>query len=135
MEKRIEPNDRHIVLFAETIEHLYTSPKLVLSFIKTFLRRGGFLIIQTPNAVSISKRIAMLNGSNPFEMIRESRDIPGHFREYTGSELYGLGKEIGLVCDKIIYTNYWPQSEIYAELENKYPTLRSGITIIFQKQS
>lgn len=45
--------EHDIIILAETLEHFYTSPKLVLSCISTWLKKGGYLIIQTPNGVSL----------------------------------------------------------------------------------
>lgn len=76
-----------MVVFAEVIEHLYASPRLVLRFLHHLLSGAGVLLIQTPNAASLTKRVKLLAGSNPYEKIREDATNPGHFREYTASEL------------------------------------------------
>ena len=85
-----------VIVMAEVIEHLYVSPLSVLSFLRTLLRPAGVLIIQTPNAVALHKRIEMLAGRNPFEEIREERNNPGHFREYTRRELEDVVRSAGL---------------------------------------
>jgi hypothetical protein len=79
-----------LIVFAEVIEHLYTAPELVLGYLRQLLRPGGALLIQTPNAASLRKRVKLALGQNPFEPIRISRSNPGHFREYTLSELTEL---------------------------------------------
>lgn len=127
------PREHDLVIFAETIEHLYTSPVLVLRCLGTFLRTGGLMIIQTPNAASIEKRVALLNGRNPYELIRESRDNPGHFREYTAEELYRLGAGAGLTCESVMLTEYWPREDALKDLADRFPALRSGLTITFRK--
>lgn len=76
-----------LIILAEVIEHLSSPPECILKFLKTLLTDNGYLIIQTPNAVAIDKRIAMLRGINPFEKIRDDNYNPGHFREYTTLEL------------------------------------------------
>lgn len=139
----------HLIVMAEVIEHLYTSPKLVLACATTWLKKGGYLIIQTPNAVSLRKRIIMLRGRNPYEMIRETRIYSGHFREYTIEELISVGKEIGLVCVDYSISNYFMDVSIrqgkskwrmlkrllYDILYNILPnTFRDGITLCFQKK-
>jgi hypothetical protein len=139
----------HLIVMAEVIEHLYTSPKLVLACATTWLKKGGYLIIQTPNAVSLRKRIIMLRGRNPYEMIRETRIHSGHFREYTIEELISVGKEIGLVCVDYSISNYFMDVSIrqgkskwrmlkrllYDTLYNILPnTFRDGITLCFQKK-
>jgi SAM-dependent methyltransferase len=76
-----------IIVFAEVIEHLYTAPELVLAYLRQLLAPGGLLILQTPNAVSLRKRVKMALGTNPFERIRTDRSNPGHYREYTLAEI------------------------------------------------
>lgn len=83
------------ILMAEVLEHLYTAPQLVLSFLRTLLVDEGRLILQTPNAASLPKRTKLLLGRNPFEMLRLDPQNPGHFREYTMRELYSLAAATG----------------------------------------
>ena len=84
-----------LIVMAEVIEHLHTAPRLVLLFLRTLLKPGGVLIVQTPNAASLHKRVKLLFGLNPYEMIREDSSNPGHFREYTRRELFCVAKEAG----------------------------------------
>ena len=84
-----------ILIACEIIEHLYTSPNYVLNFFKRIVRDDGFLVLGTPNAVSLKHRIVMLYGKNPYELIRETLDNPGHFREYTKNELINYASKNG----------------------------------------
>jgi 2-polyprenyl-3-methyl-5-hydroxy-6-metoxy-1,4-benzoquinol methylase len=84
-----------LVIMAEVIEHLYTAPALVLRFISELVADDGILVLQTPNAVSLTKRLKILVGRNPYEMIREDPALPGHFREYTLDELTTLAEGSG----------------------------------------
>lgn len=84
-----------VIVFAEVIEHLHTAPQLVLRFLRTLLSPGGSLIVQTPNAAVLHNRLQLLLGRNPFEMIREQTNDPGHFREYTRRELHQLAEQGG----------------------------------------
>src|SRR3954462_1875290 len=59
-----------LVVMAEVIEHLPTSPVAVLRHVASWLRPGGALLIQTPNAVALHKRLRMLAGRTPLEPIR-----------------------------------------------------------------
>lgn len=122
-----------LIVFAETIEHLYTSPTIILKWLGTLLKtEAGVLIIQTPNAVSLTKRLKMAKGTNPFELIRENRDNPGHFREYTMEELMSFGEQAGLKLYRKEFCNYWqPSSWVARLLENSHPSFREGITISF----
>lgn len=83
------------VVMAEVLEHLYTAPELVLRFVRTLVADDGWLLLQTPNAASLPKRLKLLAGRNPYEMIRVDRRDPGHFREYTVAELRRLAEAAG----------------------------------------
>lgn len=85
-----------LIAFLEVIEHLYTSPFQVLSCLKRMLRPGGEILVQTPNAAALKKRLKLLSGKNPYELIREDRGNPGHFREYTVADLKRYAKLTGL---------------------------------------
>lgn len=140
-----------IIIMAEVLEHLYTSPLLVLGFLKSLLTKDGILIVQTPNAVAIHRRIKMLLGSNPFEQIRKEYINPGHFREYTATELKEIGNSVGLIKQKLIIGNYFDYR--YKVINGKHPgvprqrlgylntffgllpeSLKPGITIVFQNR-
>ena len=131
--------ERHdLVIMAEVIEHLYTSPVLVLRFISAWLRKGAYLLLQTPNACALHKRLRMLFGRNPYEMIRITRHNPGHFREYTIKELISVASQSGLQLVDYATCNYFDHGTISHRLYNAssriLPTdLRQGITACFQK--
>ena len=103
--KDLEPYD--LIIFAEVIEHLYTSPNFVLSFLNSITAVGGRIILQTPNAVALHKRIKILLGKHPYEKIREDNTNPGHFREYTKQELINYSKNTGFKLKNILYGNYF----------------------------
>lgn len=88
-----------VIVMAEVIEHLHTAPQATLGFVASLLAPGGALILQTPNAASFTKRVKLLLGKNPYEMIRDAPGNPGHFREYTLSELRALAEELGLAVE------------------------------------
>ncbi len=96
-----------IVVIAEVIEHLYTAPTLVLDFLRTFLDKDGYCVLQTPNAVSLDKRLRMLSGSNPFELIRENNQNPGHFREYTKKDILTIAKKSKFQITNLFCSNYF----------------------------
>jgi SAM-dependent methyltransferase len=126
-----------IVVMAEVIEHIHTAPQLVYRFIRSFLAPAGVLIVQTPNAAEFFKRVQLLRGKNPYELIRENSENPGHFREYTGKELREIGEQEGLSCMDLEYLNYFPrggrlQRLVNAITDRAAPTLREGITVIYR---
>ena len=100
----IQTENRYdVIVFLEVIEHLYTSPSQVLAFLRTFLKSEGLIVIQTPNAAALKKRIKLLFGKNPYERIRETRENPGHFREYTAKELSSIAEKCGY---ETVFTRY-----------------------------
>lgn len=129
-----------IIVMAEVIEHLYTDPLTILNFLKTGMKKDGFLIIQTPNAVSLDKRIKMLCGKHPYAMITENKVCPGHFREYTKNELFTLATMSNLHIRECTYNNYFDLSPVtyktigYRMLQRLLgKSFRDGITILLQK--
>ncbi|OAQ41551.1 hypothetical protein A5893_00085 [Pedobacter psychrophilus] len=127
-----------LIICAEVMEHLYTSPKILFKNLSHLLNKEGLLIIQTPNAVALRKRLALFFGKNPFEMLRENLENPGHFREYTAKELVDLGKENGLIIEHFIFDEYFEYpstlSKFYRSFKAIIPkNLKSGITIVFKK--
>lgn len=126
------------IIMAEVIEHLYTASTLVLKFVSSFLNKDGYLIIQTPNATSLIKRIRLLLGINPYELIQENRLIPGHFREYTKKELFSIAKKSDFNVVHFEYRNYFNRvyfiEKIYGFIQSFMPSsLRDGITLVLQK--
>ncbi|MEW6584547.1 MAG: methyltransferase domain-containing protein [Nitrospirota bacterium] len=125
-----------LILFCETIEHLFIAPRLVLDLLKRLLTdRSGGLLIQTPNAVSIEKRVGMLLGRNPFELLREDFEYKGHIREYTMDELVNFGKALGLSVWRSEYSNYWPHlspNRFCRFMQAIAPSFGQGITILFR---
>lgn len=127
-----------IIVMAEVIEHLPIPPHHVLAFLAGILKPHGVLIIQTPNACSLPKRLRMLRGQNPYEMIRDCQRNPGHFREYTVRELVDIAHASSLRVHSITISNYFLRStwtaHLFRCLGRLFPaTLRDGITISMRK--
>ena len=112
----------------EVIEHLRVSPVRALTFLARFLKPDGFLVVQTPNAVALPKRLAMLRGRNPFELLRESDGNPGHIREYTLVEVRDFGAAAGLKCVERHFLNYWrPKGSFRSALYGAALMLRASL--------
>ena len=122
-----------LVVAAEVIEHLHTDAATVLRHLASWLRPGGALLIQTPNAVALHKRLRMLAGRNPIEPIRADSSNPGHFHEYTLRELLDAAAGAGLAVAGWRAENYFGASALaraYARAGRVLPpSLRHGITI------
>ncbi|MEA2061528.1 MAG: ATP-binding cassette domain-containing protein [Thermodesulfobacteriota bacterium] len=96
-----------IILFTEVIEHLHTSPLLVLKFLRTLLNDSGVVILQTPNAVTLHRRLQMLAGQNPYNLISETPGNPAHFREYTAAEISEYATQAGFEILDMTFENYF----------------------------
>ncbi len=92
-----------LIVFSEVIEHLYVAPEYVLAFLGSLLAPGGVLVCTTPNAVGITKRIRMLAGRNPYELLRLYEKNPGHIREYTRDDLVKISACVGFDCKSHSY--------------------------------
>lgn len=129
-----------LVVMLEVIEHLPTSLPQVFQFLRSLLKENGILFIQTPNAVSLTKRLKMVKGINPFELIRENmREDPGHYREYTRNELCHFGYQSGFDIIDVFMVNYFPKEEGIYKFTDKLskhlpPNFRNGMTIIYRKK-
>lgn len=126
-----------LIVMAEVVEHVYTAPELFLSSMKSWLQPGGILIIQTPNAVFLPKRLKMLFGFHPFEKIRQNSSNPGHFREYTLSELTHIARSSGLRVVSSSRKNYFsPANRLLKWLYGADclwpPGFRAGITLVLK---
>jgi hypothetical protein len=139
-----------LVVFAEVLEHLHTAPAPVLAALARRLTDEGTLLLQTPNAASLPKRLKLLFGRNPFEPLRGNPLDPGHFREYTLGELRALAAEAGLRVESQHRRFYFDarfgrhrdgavqarpvtgrmKNLIYRALP---PSLREGITLVLRR--
>ena len=124
-----------LIVFSETIEHLHTSPTTIILFLSKLLKKqsGAGILIQTPNAASFLKRIKLFMGQNPYEKIREDRTNPGHFREYTMRELEEYAHETGFKVSLREYCSYWSGNNPMKHAVDMIPSLREGITILFER--
>lgn len=84
--------------FTEVLEHL--NPYYVdhvMTEVNRVLRRGGFLILTTPNIASIFRRIKLLLGTQP--------QYKYHVHEYTVAEVRGLLEKHGFRILKAFYSD------------------------------
>lgn len=124
-----------IVVMAEVLEHLYTAPTQVLACAASWLRPGGTLIVQTPNPISLGKRVGLLFGHSPFEIIREDPTNPGHFCEYTATDLREIARRAHLEVTGLWLRNYFgPRAPLYDLACLLLPgQLHDGITVTLRK--
>jgi len=135
-EKRLEHSGEQyaIIVMLEVIEHLYTSPKFIFTYLREIMQPHGVLVVQTPNAVSLNKRFKMLKGRNPYELISENRASPGHFREYTKAEMCQLAEAAGLEVVETHMLNYFNNRGLLSKISSVFPgSFREGMTLIIRK--
>lgn len=72
-----------IVVIMEVIEHIYDTDFL-LSDINRILKKGGLLLLTTPNLGSLENRLRLLLGKYPrLSEYRIGKNCSGHIRNYT----------------------------------------------------
>lgn len=84
-----------LLLFSEVMEHLVVSPLVYLEKFRKVLKPSGILLITTPNASGLHKRIPALFGRSTYFPLSELYDTHHgdgslyhrHNREYTRNEL------------------------------------------------
>jgi SAM-dependent methyltransferase len=122
-----------VIVMAEVLEHLYVPAQAVLGFLAQQVRPPGFILLQTPNAAALHKRLALLRGDNPVEAPRLSRENPGHLHEYTLAELRDQVAASGLTIDWLRAENYFGSgtgARLYQAAGQLLPaTLRHGVTV------
>jgi 2-polyprenyl-3-methyl-5-hydroxy-6-metoxy-1,4-benzoquinol methylase len=127
-----------VIVCAEVIEHLHVPAEGILRALAGGLVAGGHVVLQTPNATALPKRVRMLFGRNPYEPIRAESTNPGHFHEYTLGELRQAVEAAGLEVERLITANYFDhgsrKNRAYRALGGVLPgTLREGITILARR--
>jgi hypothetical protein len=132
----LEPYDA--VVAAEIVEHLYLPPAAVFPFFAACLADAGRLVVQTPNAVALAKRLRILAGRHPYMQLRPPRPDPGHVREYTLGELEAAGVAAGLGVERAWVKNYFRYDGFAGRAYNRIcdvlpRRLRNAITIVFAR--
>ena len=135
------PTDRRfdLILFAEVIEHLYLEPEVPLRALAAALKPGGRLIVQTPNAASLVKRLALLIGRQPYDALRTDPENPGHVREMTRAELIRAVEAAGLSVEQHAFADYFatpgggPLRGLRGLAQRIFPFLREGQTVVARR--
>lgn len=91
-------NSVDVIASFHCMEHLHSSPRLVLQSAMRVLKPGGKLIIEVPNAANARKRLALLLGRTnytPYNDFFYTERFWGHIREYTKGDLQCLARNLG----------------------------------------
>jgi len=128
-----------LVIFAEVVEHLNLPPEMPLAALRPVLKPDGRLIVQTPNAAALVKRLALVAGRHPYDPLRASRDDPGHIREYTRAELLAALGAAGFAVERHAYASHFarppltptrPGRAVVRALQALVPAFRDGQTVV-----
>ena len=104
------------------IEHFNFSPKKLIEDLSRISKKGGKIIISTPNQVHLFNRIKSLLGVNTwedFDYYFSSDPFFGHVREFTKKEMKKLIVESDGWEFTAIKSGNYPLDEFVAKLQNK----------------
>ncbi len=128
------------VMLSEVLEHLIPSDApAVLKEIKRVLKKGGYLVITTPNVASLLKRINLVRGKNPveFDLRLHEKGTFGHIREYTMHELESMTNEQGFVADKKDFYMIDTNRNVFTHIEDIsskfYPPFANNLFLVVRK--
>lgn len=139
-----DDNTFDVIFCADVLEHLHNSPKPVLEDAVAKLKKGGYFMIQTPNAVNIKKRAKVLYGRTNYPPLDDwyYNGFPwvGHVREPTLSELKRMMRYCNLVVHKACAHNSFNKRKIPELIQSAantfakiFPSLAGYIYVIGQK--
>lgn len=124
-----------LVVCAEVLEHLPVGPERTFAALAGWMKQDGYLLLQTPNAAALPKRLKLLAGVNPFDPpAREEGDFSKHVREYTLAELRRLAEQASLTCVDRHTGDDYGQGSLRPVLSRLLPPgLRSAITLLLRR--
>jgi SAM-dependent methyltransferase len=114
------------IIFTEVIEHLRVNILSILCEFRRVLRRGGKVVITTPNLLTLQNRVSFLIGcarydtlEMPYDALEAEQRIghTGHFRVFSMPELIDLLQRSSF---RICYRGY---RQILVAGENESPSL------------
>lgn len=104
-------NQFAFIIFNETFEHLRLNPLLALREIRRVLKKGGILILTTPNLYALHKiimfNLGMSFNNAYFEFKKiDSTGYMGHIREYSNKEIIEILEKTGFKIKAVYFKQY-----------------------------
>lgn len=130
------------VLIGEVIEHLhFSSLPFIFGQIKCVLKRGGKLIITTPNLYSLVHRFKFMLGLDlgwDLCLAPKYGGTYGHVREYSKGQLIKVFDQLGFKVERYWYWNLTYGNK-FVNCVNKFiglfnPRLRNNIVMVLVKK-
>jgi len=127
------------IVFSEIMEHLIPADlPFVIREIRRVLKKGGKLLVTTPNIASLLKRVNLLFGKNPNEFdLRMHFDTYGHIREYTMGEVVNVLQEGGFRIVEKGYLTIDSKRNIFTYLEylfaKIFPPFSTNLWVLAKK--
>jgi SAM-dependent methyltransferase len=112
----LESDSIDAITLTEVIEHLYVDPLNALSEMNRVLKKGGVLLLSTPNLLSLRNRLSFLKGDMapviqpPFTAFLQKKRLGhfGHVRLYAPAELAQMLATMGFECETKFYRfGFW----------------------------
>ncbi|HEX8903121.1 class I SAM-dependent methyltransferase [Vitreimonas sp.] len=134
-----------VVLFMGAIEHVPHTPRQTLEAITRVLKRGGVLVLDTPNLGYVYNRKKFISGKTVFPPIEHQFEAEppffGHHREYLPDEIRWMLKRVGHEVLDERYFNYsgYGMSKLRGEhlalwrLTDEHPQLRELIFTVSRR--
>lgn len=98
-----------LVIAGEIIEHIYDTGKL-LGECNRVLKKGGCLLLSTPNIGSLYNIVNNIRGRQP-NYVQYDKGLSGHIRYYSANALHRQLAECGFVVERFtsdrIYLPFW----------------------------
>jgi methionine biosynthesis protein MetW len=124
-----------VVLAGEIIEHVFDTDKFLVN-INNVLKKGGHLVLSTPNIASLPRRIMLLLGFSPYiETTARSYDA-GHIRYFTFNSLKALLDQNGfqVIEQKSDGINLDSTGNLYINfIVRKFPSLGRSLIVKAKK--
>jgi len=119
------------VTAGEIIEHIFNTSNF-LKEISRVLKKGGKLILTTPNVASLARRIMLFFGISPFLETEINSKTAGHIRYFTKDSLFELLKKNGFkpnyfASDAVNFDNKGKHKS--TKLADIFPTLGSSLIV------